>query len=170
MFLLDCGPYMFIYVGSNVPPAILNDVLGMYNKRLVVTRNIYWSPLNSAPLGVNNVSEIPDFCIELPSRETPASEALFAFIDTINEEKPYSTYIQVIRCVWYFDCCWIRKHWRWFKFISQRYESIPFVFRGKVCRRQKPEFTFVLWVPTASENSGEVEWVIHIYLTVWSWM
>ncbi|XP_053685124.1 protein transport protein Sec24A [Sabethes cyaneus] len=74
MFLLDCGPHIFIYVGSNASPDILNDVLG-----------------------INNVSEIPDFCLELPSRETPASEALFAFIDSINEEKPYSTYIQVIR-------------------------------------------------------------------------
>ncbi|XP_055611461.1 protein transport protein Sec24A [Uranotaenia lowii] len=74
MFLLDCGPHIFIYVGSNVAPEILNDVLG-----------------------VNAVSEIPDFCMELPSRETPASEALFAFIDSINEEKPYSSYIQVIR-------------------------------------------------------------------------
>lgn len=74
MFLLDCGPHMFIYVGCNVQPTILNDVLG-----------------------VNNFSDIPDFCIELPSRDTPASEALFAFIDAINEEKPYSSYVQVIR-------------------------------------------------------------------------
>lgn len=74
MFLLDCGPHMFIYVGCNVLPSILNEVLG-----------------------VNNFSEIPDFCVELPSRETPASEALFAFIDAINEEKPYSSYVQVIR-------------------------------------------------------------------------
>lgn len=74
MFLLDCGPHMYIYVGSNVAPSVLNEVFG-----------------------VNSVSDIPDFCIELPARETPASEALFAFIDSINEEKPYSTYIQVIR-------------------------------------------------------------------------
>ncbi|XP_058458609.1 protein transport protein Sec24A isoform X2 [Malaya genurostris] len=74
MFLLDCGPHMFVYVGSNVPADILKDVLG-----------------------INTVPEIPDFCIELPSRDTPASETLFAFIDSINEEKPYSTYTQVIR-------------------------------------------------------------------------
>lgn len=94
MFLLDCGPYMFIYVGSNVPTPILNDVLG-----------------------VNNVSEIPDFCIELPSRETPASEALFAFIDAINEEKPYSSYIQVIRDTSQFRSFFVEK------FVDDRNQS-----------------------------------------------
>ncbi|XP_058829559.1 protein transport protein Sec24A isoform X2 [Topomyia yanbarensis] len=94
MFLLDCGPHMFVYVGSNVSPDILNDVLG-----------------------INSVPEIPDFCIELPSRETPASEALFAFIDSINEEKPYSTYIQVIRDTSQFRSLFVEK------FVDDRNQS-----------------------------------------------
>lgn len=32
MFLLDCGPTMYIYVGSNVAPDILNQVLGKLSK------------------------------------------------------------------------------------------------------------------------------------------
>ncbi|XP_055534166.1 protein transport protein Sec24A isoform X2 [Wyeomyia smithii] len=94
VFLLDCGPHMFIYVGSNVSPDILNDVFG-----------------------INAVSEIPDFCTELPSRETPASEALFAFIDSINEEKPYSTYIQVIRDTSQFRSLFVEK------FVDDRNQS-----------------------------------------------
>ncbi|XP_055645435.1 protein transport protein Sec24A-like [Toxorhynchites rutilus septentrionalis] len=94
MFLLDCGPEMFIYVGSNVAPAILSDVIG-----------------------VNSVPEIPDFCIDLPSRETAASEALFAFIDSINEEKPYSTYIQVIRDTSQFRSLFVEK------FVDDRNQS-----------------------------------------------
>ncbi|XP_058054708.1 protein transport protein Sec24A [Anopheles bellator] len=74
MFLLDCGPYMFIYIGSNVASSIVHDILGY-----------------------NSVADIPDFCIELPSRETAASEALLTFLDNINEEKPYTSYVQVIR-------------------------------------------------------------------------
>uniref|UniRef100_A0A2M4A281 Putative vesicle coat complex copii subunit sfb3 n=2 Tax=Anopheles triannulatus TaxID=58253 RepID=A0A2M4A281_9DIPT len=74
MFLLDCGSYMFIYIGSNVASSIVQDILGY-----------------------NSVSEIPDFCIDLPSRETAASEALLTFLDSINEEKPYTSYVQVIR-------------------------------------------------------------------------
>ncbi|XP_055621353.1 protein transport protein Sec24A-like isoform X1 [Toxorhynchites rutilus septentrionalis] len=94
MFLLDCGPEMFIYVGSNVAPAILSDIIG-----------------------VNSVPEIPDFCIDLPSRETAASEALFAFIDSINEEKPYSTYIQVIRDTSQFRSLFVEK------FVDDRNQS-----------------------------------------------
>lgn len=94
MFLLDCGPTMYIYVGSNVAPDILNQVLG-----------------------VNTTAEIPDFCIELPSRETPASEALFAFIDTLNEDKPYPAYIQVIRDTSQFRSLFVEK------FVDDRNQS-----------------------------------------------
>ncbi|XP_058168436.1 protein transport protein Sec24B [Anopheles ziemanni] len=74
MFLLDCGAHMFIYIGSNVASSIVRDILGY-----------------------NSVAEIPDFCIDLPCRETEASTALINFLDALNEEKPYSAYVQVIR-------------------------------------------------------------------------
>uniref|UniRef100_A0A182YBY1 Uncharacterized protein n=2 Tax=Anopheles stephensi TaxID=30069 RepID=A0A182YBY1_ANOST len=74
MFLLDCGPYMYIYIGSNVASSIIQDILGY-----------------------NSVAEIPDFCIDLPSRETKASQALLNFLDIVNDEKPYTSYVQVIR-------------------------------------------------------------------------
>uniref|UniRef100_A0A182WMH8 Protein transport protein Sec24A n=1 Tax=Anopheles minimus TaxID=112268 RepID=A0A182WMH8_9DIPT len=74
MFLLDCGPFMYIYIGSNVASSIIQDILGY-----------------------NSVAEIPDFCIDLPSRKTKASEALLGFLESIDDEKPYSSYVQVIR-------------------------------------------------------------------------
>uniref|UniRef100_A0A182QV67 Protein transport protein Sec24B n=1 Tax=Anopheles farauti TaxID=69004 RepID=A0A182QV67_9DIPT len=74
MFLLDCGPYMYIYIGSNVASSIVQDILGY-----------------------NSVAEIPDFCIELPARQTEASQTLLNFLEMLNEEKPYSSYVQVIR-------------------------------------------------------------------------
>ncbi|KFB46918.1 AGAP005263-PA-like protein [Anopheles sinensis] len=74
MFLLDCGAHMFIYIGSNVASSIVRDILGY-----------------------NSVAEIPDFCIDLPCRETEASTTLINFLDALNEEKPYSAYVQVIR-------------------------------------------------------------------------
>uniref|UniRef100_A0A182MLE2 Uncharacterized protein n=1 Tax=Anopheles culicifacies TaxID=139723 RepID=A0A182MLE2_9DIPT len=74
MFLLDCGPFMYIYIGSNVASSIVQDILGY-----------------------NSVAEIPDFCIELPSRKTKASEALLGFLESIDDEKPYASYVQVIR-------------------------------------------------------------------------
>ncbi|XP_052895324.1 protein transport protein Sec24A [Anopheles moucheti] len=74
MFLLDCGPFMYIYIGSNVASSIVQDILGY-----------------------NSVAEIPDFCIELPSRKNKASEALLTFLESIDDEKPYASYVQVIR-------------------------------------------------------------------------
>nr|XP_049463168.1 protein transport protein Sec24A [Anopheles coluzzii]XP_049463169.1 protein transport protein Sec24A [Anopheles coluzzii] len=86
MFLLDCGPYMYIYIGSNVASSIVHDILGY-----------------------NSVAEIPDFCIDLPSRETKASEALLNFLDIVNEEKPYTSYVQVIRDTSQFRSAMIEK-------------------------------------------------------------
>ena len=34
---------------------------------------------------------------ELPTKESPFNEALHAFIDSINEDKPYHAYIQIIK-------------------------------------------------------------------------
>lgn len=86
MFLLDCGPFMFIYIGTNVASSIVRDILGY-----------------------NSVAEIPDFCIELPSRDTAASEALLTYLDAMNEEKPYSTYVQVIRDTSQFRSMFVEK-------------------------------------------------------------
>uniref|UniRef100_A0A182PQ87 Uncharacterized protein n=1 Tax=Anopheles epiroticus TaxID=199890 RepID=A0A182PQ87_9DIPT len=86
MFLLDCGPFMYIYIGSNVASSIVHDILGY-----------------------NSVAEIPDFCIDLPSRETKASEALLNFLDIVNEEKPYTSYVQVIRDTSQFRSAMIEK-------------------------------------------------------------
>jgi hypothetical protein len=47
--------------------------------------------------GKSSVNEIPDLCYNLPKLETPSNEALHEFIDGLNEEKPYSPTIQVIR-------------------------------------------------------------------------
>lgn len=47
--------------------------------------------------GLNSVNEIPELCYNLPKLETPSSEALHEFIDSVNEEKPFNPTIQIIR-------------------------------------------------------------------------
>jgi protein transport protein SEC24 len=74
MFLMDNGSNVFIYVGSNTNPSIIKNVFGL-----------------------NSVNEIPDLCYNLPKLETPSSEALHEFIDSVNEEKPFNPTIQIIR-------------------------------------------------------------------------
>lgn len=48
-------------------------------------------------VGKNNINEIPDMWYDLPKLETPSNEALHEFIDSLNEEKPFSPGIQIIR-------------------------------------------------------------------------
>lgn len=74
LFLLDCGTLIIIYVGLNVPPDILQNVLG-----------------------VQSTAEISDYCYGLPSLNTPENESLQAFIESLNENKPYDPIIQIIR-------------------------------------------------------------------------
>ncbi|CRL08520.1 CLUMA_CG021275, isoform A [Clunio marinus] len=74
MFLMDTGTNIFIYVGSNTNPSTIKNVFGK-----------------------SSVNEIPDVCYNLPKLETPSNEALHEFIDGLNEDKPYSATIQVIR-------------------------------------------------------------------------
>jgi protein transport protein SEC24 len=74
MFLMDTGPNIFIYVGSNVNPCVLQNVFGF-----------------------KSVNEIPDSCYELPKTDTPSNEVLHEFIDSINEDKPFPSTIQIIR-------------------------------------------------------------------------
>lgn len=48
-------------------------------------------------LGVDHVGAIPDLCYTLLNNNSAESEALFAFIEYINEDKPYPATIQIIR-------------------------------------------------------------------------
>lgn len=73
--------------------------------------------------GLNSVNEIPDLCYNLPKLETPSSEALHEFIDSVNEEKPFNPTIQIIR--WVVDTYYYKKiftHQELSQF-SQRLES-----------------------------------------------
>uniref|UniRef100_A0A336LPL5 CSON000209 protein n=1 Tax=Culicoides sonorensis TaxID=179676 RepID=A0A336LPL5_CULSO len=74
IFLLDGGAYIILYIGSNVQPTLINSILG-----------------------VASIQEVPDVCYSLPEIKTTQNEALHAFIDSINEEKPYAPIIQIIR-------------------------------------------------------------------------
>lgn len=47
--------------------------------------------------GVDHVAQIPDLCYTLVNNNSAESEALFAFIEYLNEEKPYPSTIQIIR-------------------------------------------------------------------------
>lgn len=47
--------------------------------------------------GVPSVNDIPDLFFTLQNTGTPESEALHAFIESLNEEKPYAASIQIIR-------------------------------------------------------------------------
>lgn len=73
-FLLDCGCSIILYVGLNVQPNILQNILG-----------------------VQTTAEISDYCYGLPSLNTPESKTLRDFIDRLNENKPYDPVVQIIR-------------------------------------------------------------------------
>lgn len=74
MFLMDLGPKVLIYVGSNVPQEILKNVIG-----------------------VSMINEIPDVCFDLQTIDTVENERLHAFIDELNLDKPHAAIIQIIR-------------------------------------------------------------------------
>lgn len=79
MYLMDVGPRIMIYVGSNVSPALLKNVIG-----------------------VSSINEIPDVCYDLQETKTIENERLQSFIDQLNEEKPFVTSVQIIRYFCYF--------------------------------------------------------------------
>lgn len=61
-----------------------------------------WLMFNFFPFpcsGVEHVAAIPDLCFTLQNNNSAESEALFAFIEYLNEDKPYPATIQVIRWV-----------------------------------------------------------------------
>lgn len=49
--------------------------------------------------GISAVNDIPDMCYDLPNTGTNESELLHAFIEAINNDKPYAPTIQIIRLV-----------------------------------------------------------------------
>lgn len=66
---------------------------------------------------VNGIHEIPETCYELPKTGTPSNETLHAFIDTLNEEKPYAATIQIIRDTSQFRSLFVEK------FVDDRNEN-----------------------------------------------
>lgn len=83
-----------IYVGTNASPHIVQKLFG---KRRFIVKEIA-EKFNSLFLaGVEHVAAIPDLCYTLQNNNSAESEALFAFIDYINEDKPYPSTIQIIR-------------------------------------------------------------------------
>lgn len=80
MFLMDTGPKLLIYVGSNVPQEILKNVIG-----------------------VSMINEIPDLCFDLQTIDSIENERLHAFIDELNVDKPFPATIQIIRYVYFIN-------------------------------------------------------------------
>ncbi|KOB74928.1 Protein transport protein Sec24A [Operophtera brumata] len=73
-YLLDDGDSMIIYVGRNVSPAFLSETFG-----------------------VTAFSQIPDEARSLPRVDSDTCQLLHAFIDRLNEDRPYASDILVLR-------------------------------------------------------------------------
>ncbi|XP_053967300.1 protein transport protein Sec24A [Anastrepha ludens] len=74
IFLLDCGNFIIIYVGINVPVNVLEGALG-----------------------VKSTAELPDYMYGLPTVNSPENDALKRFILRLNDDKPYPPIVQIIR-------------------------------------------------------------------------
>lgn len=74
MYLMDLGTKIIIYIGSNIPQNILQNVIG-----------------------VQHVNEIPDICFDLQVLENEENKRLHDFIEILNEEKPFPAMNQLIR-------------------------------------------------------------------------
>lgn len=74
MFLMDTGPNIIIFVGSNIRSDILKNVFG-----------------------VDTANQIHDSCYDLPRLETTENKNLHSFINLLNEEKPFAAITQIIR-------------------------------------------------------------------------
>lgn len=93
IFLMDTGPHIMIYVGTNASPYLVQKLFGEW-----LTVVPPWTLIELYSLaGVEHVGAIPDLCYTLQNNNSAESEALFAFIEYINEEKPYPATIQIIR-------------------------------------------------------------------------
>lgn len=75
-YLLDDGETMIIYICHGVSPAFLSDMFG-----------------------VAAFSQIQDESRTLPQVETDGNEALHAFIDKLNEDRPYPSGVLILRYV-----------------------------------------------------------------------
>lgn len=74
IFLMDCGTLIMIYVGLNVPPDVLEAVLG-----------------------ISSTAELGDYVYGLPNVVSNENDVLKRFILRLNYDKPYSALVQIIR-------------------------------------------------------------------------
>nr|XP_016929192.1 protein transport protein Sec24A [Drosophila suzukii]XP_016929193.1 protein transport protein Sec24A [Drosophila suzukii] len=74
IFLMDCGTLIMLYVGLNVPPDVLEAVLG-----------------------ISSTAELGDYVYGLPNVVSNENDVLKRFILRLNYDKPYSALVQIIR-------------------------------------------------------------------------
>ncbi|EDV58192.1 uncharacterized protein Dere_GG25252, isoform B [Drosophila erecta] len=74
IFLMDCGTLIMIYVGLNVPPDVLE-----------------------ALLGISSTAGLGDYVYGLPNVVSNENDVLNRFISRLNYDKPYSALVQIIR-------------------------------------------------------------------------
>lgn len=73
-YLMDTGEHMMIIVGSAVSPGFLTQILG-----------------------VSDFNAITDAMYELPVLENPANQRLHAFVNYLNDDKPFAASLQIFR-------------------------------------------------------------------------
>lgn len=73
-YLLDDSDTMIIYVGSNVSPAFLSETFG-----------------------VTAFSQLPDEARSIPKIDSDGNALLHAFIDKLNDDRPYASEVIVLR-------------------------------------------------------------------------
>ncbi|XP_033246368.1 protein transport protein Sec24A-like isoform X2 [Drosophila miranda] len=74
IFLMDCGQLIMLYVGLNVPPDVLEAVLG-----------------------ISSTAELGDYVYGLPHSVSAENDILQRFLLRLNYDKPYSALVQIIR-------------------------------------------------------------------------
>ncbi|XP_017066641.1 protein transport protein Sec24A [Drosophila eugracilis] len=74
IFLMDCGTLIMLYVGLNVPPDVLEAVLG-----------------------ISSTAELGDYVYGLPNVVSNENDVLKRFILRLNYDKPYPALVQIIR-------------------------------------------------------------------------
>lgn len=93
-FLMDAGDRIFILIGKNIDPAFCCNVLG-----------------------VTAFASIPEELYELPEIDSPESEMLRNFLFSLQEEKPYTVSVQIIRDDSHFRTLFIER------LVEDRFES-----------------------------------------------
>ncbi|XP_017149456.2 protein transport protein Sec24A isoform X2 [Drosophila miranda] len=74
IFLMDCGQLIMLYVGLNVPPDVLEAVLG-----------------------ISSTADLGDYVYGLPHIVSAEYDILQRFLLRLNYDKPYSALVQIIR-------------------------------------------------------------------------